>query len=128
MSRDSCTLYRRLMSNMEDHSDDELRDYKAWVADWEKTREMGFVIYILYYGVLLEGAPLTLVGAIVLVDASYPFSFDVKFLHPGILAILAFTALMIGIRSKLDEWKTNEAEYQSWKLYESGGDILGIDD
>jgi hypothetical protein len=114
---------------MEDHSDEELRDYKAFVADWEKTREMGMARFILVYGVLMYGVPTTIVVAIILHLTTIGLKFDLKiYLHPATHIFFVLSPLIIGIRVTLDDWKTNEAEYQSWKLYESGGDILGIDD
>jgi hypothetical protein len=105
----------------------ERRKYKSNVAAWEVIRQKGFVRFILVRGVLLRGVPIVmafvaLLGVTSLVNNGFHIYPEVIF-DPLNMGLMVVSALVIGIRWKLDEWLTNEREYKAWKLHKNKGKI-----
>lgn len=108
-------------------SDRKLHKYKAEIAEWETVRAKGFVRFILIRGVLLRGVPLAVVFSIIAYLIRFGFQINAEYLSdPWNLLFSGVIGFYFGLKGGAGEWGKNENEYNSWKTYESGGNILGI--
>jgi hypothetical protein len=104
----------------------ERQKYKSNIAAWEVIRKEGIVRFVLVRGVLLRGAPIVIAIAAVLSFSNNGFHiYPELILDPLNIGLFVATAIIIGIRFKLDEWQINEREYKARK---GGGNALDLDD
>jgi hypothetical protein len=106
-----------------------MKNHESILAHWETVRTRGMLRYLLARGILRIGIPVSLVllgvGAVV----QFVFKLNGR-LVTSLQGVGFFFAagILMGLRKAYSDWAAKEADFQKWKTYESGGNILGLDD